>query len=72
MVAHPISHPTDQTLSSFGLGKLDDGSAEAVNRHLEQCLDCRQRVAELSADSFLDRIAKRRSLRASRSSFRRD
>ena len=30
-------HPTDQTLSSFGLGKLDDASAEAVNEHLEQC-----------------------------------
>ena len=30
-------HPTDQTLSSYGLGKLDDRSAEAVNKHLEQC-----------------------------------
>jgi len=28
------SHPTDQILSSYGLGKLDDGSAEAVNEHL--------------------------------------
>jgi formylglycine-generating enzyme required for sulfatase activity/serine/threonine protein kinase len=49
-------HPTDQTLSSFGLGKLDDGPAEAVNKHLEQCPDCRKRVAEMSADSFLGRI----------------
>ena len=50
------THPTDQTLSSFGLGKLDDGSAEAVNKHLEQCPDCRKRVAEMSADSFLERV----------------
>jgi anti-sigma factor RsiW len=49
-------HPTDQTLSSYGLGKLDDHSAEAVNQHLEGCPDCRERVAELSSDSFLDRV----------------
>ena len=42
--------------SSYGLGKLDDASAEAVNKHLEQCPDCRNRVAEMSADSFLGRI----------------
>src|SRR4051794_40517741 len=49
-------HPTDQTLSSFGLGKLDDGPAEAVHKHLEECPSCRDRVAGLSADSFLDRV----------------
>ena len=52
MDAHPVTHPTDQTLSSYGLGKLDDRSANAVNKHLERCQDCRKRVAELSADSF--------------------
>ncbi len=56
MDAHPASHPTDQTLSSFGLGKLDDGSAVAVNKHLDGCPECRHRVSELSADSFLDRV----------------
>jgi len=56
MDARPILHPTDQTLSSFGLGKLDDRSAEAVSNHLEQCPNCPQRVAELSADRFLGRI----------------
>jgi serine/threonine protein kinase len=49
-------HPTDQTLSSYGLGKLGDGPAEEVNKHLEQCPDCRKRVAEMSADSFLGRV----------------
>jgi serine/threonine protein kinase len=49
-------HPISQTLNAYGLGKLDDGSAEAVNKHLEQCPDCRKRVAELAADSFLERI----------------
>jgi anti-sigma factor RsiW len=56
MDAHRALHPTDHTLSSYGLGKLDEGWAAAINRHLEQCPDCRQRVAELSADSFLGRV----------------
>lgn len=49
-------HPTDLTLISFGLGRLDDDSADAVGRHLEACDDCRRRVAQVSADPFLDRI----------------
>ena len=56
MDAHPTSHPTEQTLILYGLGKLDDRLAEAVNKHLEQCADCRQRVCEMSADSFLERV----------------
>src|SRR5262249_42732495 len=53
-------HPTDQTLSSYGLGKLDDGSAAAVDRHRETCADCRRRVSELSGDSFLSRLRQAR------------
>jgi serine/threonine protein kinase len=48
-------HPTDQTLSAYGLGKLEEVLADAVGSHLEQCEECRNRVAELSADSFLER-----------------
>ncbi len=51
-----VPHPTDQMLSSYGLGKLDDESAEAVNAHLEICPACRKRVGEISSDSFLDRF----------------
>src|SRR5437899_2467049 len=56
MDAAPALHPTDQTLSSYGLGRLDDAAAEAVNQHLESCPACRRRVAELSSDSFLGRL----------------
>jgi anti-sigma factor RsiW len=56
MDAHAAPHPTDQALSASGLGKLDSASADAVKKHLEQCPDCRKRVAEISADSFLGRI----------------
>jgi hypothetical protein len=56
MADHPISHPTKSTLSSYGLGKLDDTSSKLVNQHLESCPECRLRVAELSSDSFLGRL----------------
>jgi len=59
-------HPTKQTLSSYGLGKLDDESTEAVNKHLEECPDCRKWVAEMSADSFLGRV---RDVQAGKSTF---
>jgi serine/threonine protein kinase/tetratricopeptide (TPR) repeat protein len=49
-------HPTDEILASYGLGKLDDASAESVGGHLEQCADCQRRVGELSSDSFLGRV----------------
>src|SRR5262249_39594774 len=48
-------HPTDQILYAYGLGQLGDPDASAVDVHLEACLACRQRVSELSGDSFLDR-----------------
>ena len=56
MDAPAALHPTDQTLSSYGLGKLDEAAAGAIHRHLETCPDCRRRVAELSSDSFLSRL----------------
>jgi eukaryotic-like serine/threonine-protein kinase len=56
MDVHPTSHPTDEALKSFGLGKLEDASSEAVDHHLEKCSACRKRVAEMSADSFLGRV----------------
>ncbi len=56
MDARPALHPTDQTLHAYGLGQLDESSAGSVYAHLEQCLDCRRRVALVSSDSFLDRL----------------
>ena len=50
------SHPSDQTLSSYGLGKLDDRLARSVHNHLEHCAECRGRVAGMTSDSFLGRF----------------
>ena len=43
-------HPTTETLQAYSLGKLDDAAAEAVNKHLEDCPDCRRQVAEMVPD----------------------
>ena len=66
MDAPSSPHPSDQTLSSFGLGKLDDLTAQAVQKHLEDCSNCQKRVMEMSSDSFLDRV---RGARAGQSAF---
>jgi serine/threonine protein kinase len=50
------AHPTDQTLHSYGLGKLDDEAAEGISRHLDVCPDCVRRIAGLPSDSFLGRL----------------
>jgi serine/threonine protein kinase len=54
MDAPPTSHPTDQTLHGYAIGKLDDRSVESVGRHLKSCPACRRRVVELSADRLRD------------------
>jgi WD40 repeat protein/serine/threonine protein kinase len=54
MDAPPATHPTDQTLYAYGLGKLEDFSADSIGKHIDSCPACRRRVAELSSDSFLD------------------
>jgi serine/threonine protein kinase len=56
MNASASPHPTDQTLHSFALGKLDDMLVEEVHKHLEDCPDCRRRAAEVTSDSFLGRL----------------
>jgi formylglycine-generating enzyme required for sulfatase activity len=56
MTAKPVSHPSADTLQAYGLGKLDDATAEEVVRHIDSCADCRKAVAELPGDSFLDKL----------------
>ena len=56
MDASGSSHPSDQTLRAYGVGKLYGSLAESVHSHLSDCGECRQRVAEMSADTFLDKL----------------
>ncbi len=52
----PPSTRATRPCSAYGLGKLDDASAESVSKHLEGCDSCQRRVAELSSDEFLGRL----------------
>ncbi len=55
-------HPADDTLRSCGPGELDQDLAESVHEHLESCLDCQRRVAQISSDSFLRRSCNAREV----------
>lgn len=41
-------HPSDRTLTSFGVGDLEPAVARAIKRHLAACDDCRRRLKALS------------------------
>ena len=56
MDAASSRHPSRQELSSYLLGKLDESAAEAIRKHLGRCVECRQQVEEMSADTFLGGI----------------
>ena len=56
MTASPPPHPTDQILYAYGLGKLGDPAASAVDIIWRPADACRQRVSELSGDSFVSRL----------------
>ncbi len=60
MGATAAVHPNDQTLQAYSLGKLDEASAESVNKHLSSCSECEGRVAGMSPDSFLGRLREAR------------
>jgi WD40 repeat protein len=50
------THPTAQALALFGHGQLSEAQAATVAAHLETCADCRQAVARLPPDSFVDKV----------------
>jgi anti-sigma factor RsiW len=56
MDALDSNHPTDQTLRADGVVRLYGTLAESVHSHLSGCGECRERVAEMSADTFLGRL----------------
>jgi serine/threonine protein kinase len=52
-----VSHPVDDALGAYALGKLDGRAASAVARHLAACAHCRGRVAALTTASFTPETA---------------
>jgi anti-sigma factor RsiW len=49
--------PSDPVLQAYGLGKLDNDSADSVSKHLDDCGACQRSVTEMSSDSFLGNCA---------------
>ena len=44
-----MDHPSDIELAEFCAGRLAEGDRYAVERHVERCAGCRDRLAELKA-----------------------
>jgi serine/threonine protein kinase len=51
------SHPSDQTIRSYGLGELDDLSSLSVWNHLGGCITCQRRLAEMLPNRAFDRLS---------------
>jgi serine/threonine protein kinase/tetratricopeptide (TPR) repeat protein len=47
------THPTHDQLSDFGLGRMHDADAAAIESHLTECEPCRKVVEELPSDSLV-------------------
>jgi serine/threonine protein kinase/formylglycine-generating enzyme required for sulfatase activity len=56
MNAQSVTCPSGSMLTDFSLGKLDVAQAETISQHLETCAECRQRVAGVTGDSFVERL----------------
>lgn len=48
-----LTHPPQEQLTAFGLGKLDSEQASWVEQHLESCADCCVALSDLRDDSFV-------------------
>jgi len=53
MDAFHTTHPTAESLRAYSLGRLDEASAKAVGRHIEQCPERRRLWAKMPPDPFL-------------------
>jgi anti-sigma factor RsiW len=48
-----LAHPTPQQLEAFGLGRLDEAEALALESHLADCPRCSEALEQLPADNFV-------------------
>src|SRR5438132_1249370 len=51
-----LTHPTTRQLEAFGLGRLDEAEALALESHLAECSECSRVLEELPADNFVARL----------------
>ncbi|HMC90033.1 MAG TPA: protein kinase [Gemmataceae bacterium] len=51
-----LTHPTAKQLEAFGLGRLGEAEALALESHLAVCSECSRALEELPADNFVARL----------------
>ena len=51
MAADPSPHLPDEALWRYGQGQLDLAEAERTSQHVDDCAECRQRLARMTATS---------------------
>ncbi len=56
------AHPSQEELSAFGLGKLDEERARTIARHLAGCGACCDRVENVPSDTFVRLLQRREQL----------
>ncbi len=56
MNATHATHPTNEDLAAFSLGRLEDAASAAVEAHLATCETCRQVAVSAPADSFVAKV----------------
>jgi serine/threonine protein kinase len=55
-MSHVEAHPNREQLAAFGLGRLDEPQALALEAHLAACPECSRALEGLAGDSFIDRL----------------
>src|SRR3954466_9779384 len=56
MPASDAAHPDVQQLTAFGLGRLAEPEATALEQHLAGCATCRDLLDTLPGDSFVNLV----------------
>jgi anti-sigma factor RsiW len=54
---HHEAHPEEVTLLDYVVGELGPDSSDAIRRHVETCVSCRERIVDLAMDvDEIDRL----------------
>lgn len=56
MAAEALTHPEEDVLSAFGLGKLPLDQARKVEVHIAECESCCQTLLDLQSDTFAELV----------------
>src|SRR5438067_9211050 len=49
-------HPSSEKLADFGLGCLSEADSQVIELHLADCEECRKKLDDIPADSFVSLV----------------